>query len=61
LLGRYRESEEPITFTCVPPGDGVRSALDRDSDGHRDGDEIFAGSDPADAPGIPSLKSEKIK
>jgi DNA-binding beta-propeller fold protein YncE len=39
LLGRYRNTGEPITFTCVPPGDGRRSALDRDLDGIVDGDE----------------------
>jgi hypothetical protein len=37
-----------LTFVCVPPGDGYRSALDRDGDGHLDGDERDAGSDPAD-------------
>jgi YVTN family beta-propeller protein len=48
-----------ITFTCVPPGDGVRNALDRDRDGALNGDERAAGSDPADPasrPGaIPTL------
>jgi YVTN family beta-propeller protein len=39
LLGRFRASGEPVTFTCVPPGDGIRSALDRDLDGVLDGDE----------------------
>ena len=39
---------DPVTFTCVPPGDGVRSGLDRDRDGHLNGDELAAGSDPAD-------------
>jgi DNA-binding beta-propeller fold protein YncE len=48
LLSQFRGYREPITFTCVPPGDGVRSALDRDLDGYLDGDEILAGSDPAD-------------
>jgi len=48
LLGRYRKSGEPITFTCVPPGDGFRSALDRDLDGILDGDEQLAGSQSAD-------------
>jgi DNA-binding beta-propeller fold protein YncE len=38
----------PVTFTCVPPGSGFRLGVDRDADGHRDGDEIIAGSDPAD-------------
>jgi YVTN family beta-propeller protein len=29
----------PVTFLCVPPGDGLRAALDRDLDGLYDGDE----------------------
>jgi hypothetical protein len=56
LLSRFRREREPITFTCVPPGDGFRSALDRDLDGHLDGDEIHAGSDPANASSVPSLR-----
>jgi hypothetical protein len=39
---------EPLTFTCAPPGSGVRLALDRDGDRFADGDERAAGSDPAD-------------
>jgi hypothetical protein len=39
LIGHYAALGEPITFTCVPPGDGVRSALDRDLNGVLDGDE----------------------
>jgi hypothetical protein len=38
----------PVTFTCVPPGSGYRLGVDRDGDGHRDGDELLAGSNPAD-------------
>ncbi len=53
LLTRYRRAGEPITFTCVPPGDGRRSALDRDLDGYLDGDELIAGSDPADPRSVP--------
>ncbi len=30
----------PITYTCVPPGSGVRAGIDRDEDGVLDGDEI---------------------
>jgi YVTN family beta-propeller protein len=56
LLARYRQSGEPLTFTCVPPGDGLRSALDRDLDGAWDGDEILHGSDPADARSVPPFK-----
>jgi YVTN family beta-propeller protein len=43
----------PVTYTCVPPGSGFRVGVDRDGDGHRDGDEIVAGSDPADPNDIP--------
>jgi DNA-binding beta-propeller fold protein YncE len=57
LLDRYRRSGEPLTFTCVPPGDGLRAALDRDLDGHWDGDELLAGSDPAAAASVPSRAS----
>jgi hypothetical protein len=57
LLSRYRRIEEPLSFVCVPPGDGLRSALDRDLDGHLDGDELLAGSDPADANSVPPPKS----
>jgi hypothetical protein len=38
-----------ITYTCVPPGAGVRIALDRDGDGWADGDELAARTNPADA------------
>jgi hypothetical protein len=37
-----------ITFTCVPPGSGMRIALDRDGDGYADGDELLRGTNPAD-------------
>ena len=56
LLSRYRKNGEPVTFTCVPPGDGLRSALDRDMDGRLDGDELLSGSDPAYADSIPSSR-----
>jgi DNA-binding beta-propeller fold protein YncE len=39
---------QAVTYTCVPPGEGVRLGLDRDGDSVRDRDEIDAGSDPAD-------------
>ena len=37
-----------ITYTCTPPGSGIRIGLDRDLDGAYDGDEMAAGTDPAD-------------
>jgi DNA-binding beta-propeller fold protein YncE len=44
---------EALTFTCVPPGSGWRLGVDRDGDGYADGDEIAAGSDPADPNSVP--------
>jgi len=38
------------TWTCLPPGTGVRGGLDRDEDGALDRDELDLGTDPA-APG----------
>jgi hypothetical protein len=43
----------PVTFTCVPPGSGVRAGIDRDLDGALDGDELLHGSDPADPSSLP--------
>jgi hypothetical protein len=37
-----------VTYTCVPPGEGMRLGLDRDGDLIFDRDEIDAGTDPAD-------------
>jgi DNA-binding beta-propeller fold protein YncE len=42
-----------LTYTCTPPGSGPRLGIDRDSDGHLDGDERDAGTDPADAASHP--------
>ncbi|MEO6029341.1 MAG: hypothetical protein ABIR79_20955, partial [Candidatus Binatia bacterium] len=44
---------QELTYTCVPPGSGTRIGIDRDLDGHRDRDELDAGSDPADPGSIP--------
>jgi DNA-binding beta-propeller fold protein YncE/cytochrome c peroxidase len=42
-----------LTFTCVPPGSGWRLGIDRDGDGFADGDELAAGSDPANPNSVP--------
>jgi hypothetical protein len=42
-----------LTYTCVPPGSGKRLGIDRDGDGVRDGDELEAGSNPADPASTP--------
>ncbi|WP_437493968.1 hypothetical protein WME75_21570 [Sorangium sp. So ce1014] len=43
----------PLTYTCAPPGSGVRMAIDRDGDGALDGDEEDAETDPADPASTP--------
>ena len=42
-----------VTYTCTPPGSGVRLGIDRDGDGALDGDEEDAGSNPADPASTP--------
>jgi DNA-binding beta-propeller fold protein YncE len=41
------------TYTCVPPGSGMRAGVDRDEDGFLDRDELDAGTDPADPTQFP--------
>jgi DNA-binding beta-propeller fold protein YncE len=43
----------PVTYTCTPPGSGVRIGVDRDGDGFWDGEERDAHSDPADPNSTP--------
>ena len=52
-LRQKAKKGKTVTYTCVPPGAGQRIALDRDEDGFLDGDELAAGSDPADAASVP--------
>ena len=52
---RKKADKSAVTYTCVPPGNGVRIALDRDDDGYFDGDERRAGSDPADPLSTPEI------
>jgi DNA-binding beta-propeller fold protein YncE len=47
------ECSGEVTYTCVPPGSGVRIGIDRDGDGYLDGDEKDAGSNPADPTSTP--------
>jgi hypothetical protein len=37
---------QDLTYTCVPPGSGIRIGIDRDGDGVFDTDEVDAGTDP---------------
>uniref|UniRef100_A0A832MN13 Cytochrome c domain-containing protein n=1 Tax=Eiseniibacteriota bacterium TaxID=2212470 RepID=A0A832MN13_UNCEI len=43
-----------VTVTGVPRGSGVRMGVDEDRDGHLDGDERAAGSDPANPASTPA-------
>jgi len=53
LRQRALQNGGELTYTCTPPGSGMRVGIDRDEDGVLDGDEEDAGSDPADAASIP--------
>ncbi|WNG34124.1 hypothetical protein F0U61_11165 [Archangium violaceum] len=48
LRQRVATTGGAVTFTCAPPGSGQRMGIDRDLDGHLDGDERAAGCNPAD-------------
>ncbi|MBI3766957.1 MAG: hypothetical protein HY271_00515 [Deltaproteobacteria bacterium] len=45
---------QELTFTCVPPGSGVRLGIDHDGDGFGDRDELDAASDPENAASVPA-------
>jgi hypothetical protein len=47
LRQRALQKGGELTYTCTPPGSGIRAGIDRDEDGVLDGDEVDAGSDPA--------------
>jgi DNA-binding beta-propeller fold protein YncE len=49
LRQRASEKDGELTYTCAPPGSGVRIGIDRDEDGILDGDEDDGGSGPANA------------
>ena len=51
LANNFRGRE--ATYTCAPPGNGIRLALDRDMDGVYNGDEHDAGTDPANVLSLP--------
>jgi hypothetical protein len=39
LRQRAAQNGGELTYTCAPPGSGVRIGIDRDEDGVLDGDE----------------------
>lgn len=59
-LDAIADGGQPLTYTCAPPGSGVRMALDRDLDGARDGDERDAFTDPANPGSIAGACNDGI-
>jgi len=55
LRGLADVGGQELTFTAVPPGEGVRIGIDRDRDGFFDADEVDGGSDPADELSLPCV------
>ena len=49
LRDKAAKKNGEITYTCTPPGNGLRLALDRDMDGVYNRDEVAAGTNPADS------------
>jgi hypothetical protein len=54
LRARANTAGQELTFTCVPPGSGIRIAIDEDGDSAADGDERDASTDPANPASVPS-------
>ena len=55
IVDLARSPGNSLTFTCTPPGQGERMALDRDSDGSFDSDERDAATDPSDNSSVPNV------
>jgi hypothetical protein len=52
---------QEMTYTCVPPGSGLRIGVDRDEDTFFDRDEIDEGTDPTDAADFPGSAALAIR
>jgi DNA-binding beta-propeller fold protein YncE len=59
LRAKAQKGFDLVTYTCAPPGAGVRMGIDRDEDGWLDGDERRAGSNPADPMSTPRSAPDK--
>jgi DNA-binding beta-propeller fold protein YncE len=56
----FASSTNPLVFTFVPRGSGVRIAMDRDGDSFFNQTEIEAGSDPADPNVTPETTTPRL-
>jgi len=52
---------QEVTYTCAPPGSGVRIGVDRDGDTYFDHDELDLGTDPADGSDFPGAGAASIR
>ncbi|MDX1649497.1 MAG: hypothetical protein R3263_06555, partial [Myxococcota bacterium] len=59
-LDAIADGGEALTYTCAPPGSGVRMALDEDLDGFLDGDERDARTEVANAGSAPGACGDGI-
>ena len=57
LRAQANTANQELTYTCVPPGSGVRIGIDRDEDGFPDRTELDQGTDPADPLSFPGSGS----
>jgi len=53
VRGLASTAGQELTYTCVPPGSGIRIGVDRDGDTVFDGDERDGGTDPAADTSLP--------
>jgi hypothetical protein len=60
LRGAASAPGSRLTWTCVPPGSGVRTGIDRDRDGAFDRDELDASADPANPGSAPGACMDGI-
>jgi hypothetical protein len=55
LRGLASTAGQELTYTCVPPGSGVRMGIDRDLDGILDGDDDGTTPADTDGDGVPDI------
>ncbi|HVN87869.1 MAG TPA: beta-propeller fold lactonase family protein [Candidatus Binatia bacterium] len=54
-------SGQELTYTCVPPGSGIRVGVDRDEDNFFDQDEADAGTNPANGANFPAACGNSVR